>query len=263
MWSGIQKMNFNFAHEVIPFLFSPLEIYLPAIKDYYSHLGIAASLIEFMIGLGLLIRRSRKVAVYAAVLMHLSILTVLVLKDYNSIVWVWNLTLIFAVIFAFWRMDNSIKEVLAGEKYSVRTLVVCAAILLPVLNFFGWWDSFLSGAYYSGNVKIPAIRINDEVFQKLPPTARSVVFLTGSTGERILPPLEWSIADTNAPVYLEERVFRQVTLEICRLATDKSQVELVIRNRPSILDGSYSVTTVNCADLIGRSNSQTERSGLS
>ena len=68
----------------------------------------------------------------------------------------------------------------------------------------------------------------------------------------ILPPLEWSIADTNAPVYLEERVFRQVAREICKLATDPNQVELRIRKRPEIISGKYEVARIPCSELAGR-----------
>jgi hypothetical protein len=249
VWSGIQKMNFNFSHDILPSLLVPLENLFPSIQLPFGFLGAAIPLTEFLIGCGLLFRRTRNLAVCLAVVMHVVILSLLIAKNYNSIVWFWNLTMIFADVFAFWRTDVSSRKILANEKLSARKLIVFAAILLPILNFFGWWDSFLSGAYYSGNVEIPAIRISDEVFEKLPAAAKSTVFQTKNTGERILPPFEWSIVDTNAPVYLEERVFRQVTLEICKLATDKSQIELIIRKRPAILDGSYEIKRISCAEL--------------
>ena len=249
VWSGVQKMNFHFSHDVLPSLLQPLENLFPSIPIPFALLGVVLPALELLTGCGLLFRKTRNLAVCLAVSMHVVILCLLIAKNYNSIVWFWNLTLIFADVFAFWRNDFSLKEVLGSEKFSARKLVVFAALLLPCLNFFGWWDSFLSGAYYSGNVEIPAIRISDEVFEKLPPTAKSTVFQTKTTGERILPPFEWSIADTNAPVYLEERVFRQVTLEICKLANDKNEVELIVRKRPAILDGSYTVSRTGCAEL--------------
>lgn len=248
-WSGLQKLNFNFSHDILPSLLIPIQNLFPSLQIPFGFFGIAIPLTEFFIGCGLLFRKTRNIAVGLAVSMHTIILSLLIAKNYNSIVWFWNLTLILAVIFAFWKKDVSLKEVLKIEKFSARKFIVLAAISLPVLNFFGLWDSFLSGAYYSGNTEIPAIYINDEVFEKLPTIAKSTVFQTKNTGKKILPPFEWSIADTNAPVYLEERIFRQVTLEICKLTTDKNQVELIIRKRPAILDGNYEVKRITCAEL--------------
>ena len=248
-WSGLQKLNFNFSHDILPSLFIPIQNLFPSFQPPFGFLGIAIPVSEFLIGCGLFFRKTRNIAVGLAVSMHLIILSLLISKNYNSIVWFWNLTLIFANIFAFWKSDISLKEVLQIEKYSKRKLIVLAVISLPILNFFGYWDSFLSGAYYSGNTEIPAIYINDEVFEKLPPTAKSSVFQTKTTNKKILPPFEWSIADTNAPVYLEERVFRQVTLEVCKLTTDKDNVELIIRKRPAIFDGNYEVKRITCAEL--------------
>ncbi|MGI8494459.1 MAG: hypothetical protein ACR2L1_03985, partial [Pyrinomonadaceae bacterium] len=242
VWSGIQKMNYNFAHDILPFLLIPVQNLFPTFELPLGFPGIAIPLTEFLIGCGLLFRRTRNAAVCFAVSMHTIILSLLIAKDYNSIVWVWNLTLIFAVVFAFWNNNVSLKEVVANEKFAPRKIMVFAFAALPFLNFFGYWDSFLSGAYYSGNVEIPAIRISEEVYEKLPESARAAVFRTQNGNRQILPLFEWAINDTNAPVYLEERVFRKITLEICGLADDKSQVELVIKKRPAILDGRYEVT---------------------
>lgn len=247
-WSGLQKLNFNFSHDILPSLLIPVQNLFPTLQIPFGFLGIAIPLTEFFIGCGLLFRKTRKISVCLVIVMHLIILSLLIAKNYNSIVWFWNMTLIFAVIFAFWKNDFSLKEVIGG-KFSTRKIIVLATVSLPILNFFGYWDSFLSGAYYSGNTEIPAIYINEEVFEKLPTTAKSTVFQTQTTNKKILPPFEWSIADTNAPVYLEERVFRQVTLEICKLTTDKNQVELIIRKRPAILDGTFQVKRIACAEL--------------
>ncbi|MGI8468746.1 MAG: hypothetical protein ACR2N3_09855, partial [Pyrinomonadaceae bacterium] len=248
IWSGVQKMNFTFSRELLPNLLMPLQNLFPSIHLPFQFLGIAIPLTESLIGCGLLFRGTRNLAVCLAVLMHSFVLTLLIVRDYNSIIWVWNFTLIFAVVFAFWRNPVSLRKTITSGKFTFVKLIVFAGVLLPILSFFGWWDMFLSGALYSGNVEIPVIRINENVFEKLPPTAKSTVFQTKS-GQQMLPLFEWSIADTNAPVYLEQRVFRQAAFEVCKLADDKNQVELIIRERPSILDGNYKVIRNSCAEL--------------
>lgn len=252
VWSGIQKLNFNFSHEVLPSLLIPLQNLFPSWQPPYNFLGIAIPLVETLAGIGLLFRRTRNTAVCLAVLMHVFVLSLLIAKNYNSIVWFWNLTLIFALVFAFWRNDVSLKETIGGGKISFRKLTVAASLCLPSLNFFGCWDSFLSGALYSGNVEIPAIRITKNVYEKLPPAAQSVVFRTSNGNQQILPLFEWSLNDTSVPVYPEQRVFEQCLEEICRLADDKNEVELIVRKRSVMLDGSYQISRTGCAELKAR-----------
>ncbi len=65
----------------------------------------------------------------------------------------------------------------------------------------------------------------------------------------MLPLFEWSIADTNAPIYPQQRVFNSVALEVCKLATDKKGVELIVRERPAFFKGTYKIRRVSCAEL--------------
>lgn len=248
-WSGVQKLNFNFSHDILPSLLMPLQNLFPSVQLPFTFFGIAIPLTELLTGCGLLFRKTRNLAVCLAITIHAIILFLLISKNYNSVVWIWSLTLVFALIFAFWKTSVSLKEAFTKRKFTPVKLLIFACLTLPVLNFFGMWDYFLSGAYYSGNILIPAIRINEEVFEKLPPTAKATVFQTKTTGEKMLPPFEWSIADTNAPIYLEHRVFRKVALEVCKLTSDKESVELIVRERPSIIDGHYEVTRISCAEL--------------
>ena len=66
---------------------------------------------------------------------------------------------------------------------------------------------------------------------------------------RFLPLFEWSMAELNVPPYPEPRVFRRLTNHVCKLAEGDNEVELVMKERPTILDGSYHVTRVSCAQL--------------
>ena len=93
------------------------------------------------------------------------------------------------------------------------------------------------------------MRINEEVYEQLPRPAQQQVFKTRNSGQQILPFFEWSMAELNVPPHPEPRVFRQLTREVCKLAKNKSEVELVMKERPAILDGSYQVTRISCAQL--------------
>jgi hypothetical protein len=249
-WSGIQKLNFTFLHETLPLLLAPLQNLFPAFQPP-ALLGLGPALTESLIGIGLLVRKTRNWAVWLAVAMHAGILTLLIAKSHNSIVWVWNAALAAMVVSAFWKTDASILQLrrTSGRSVTLAKTIAVAAVLLPVLSFAGFWDMYLSGALYSGNTEVPVIRLNDALAGRLPPKAQGVVFQTKTTGERMLPLFEWSIAELNVPVYPEQRIFKQVARMLCGLTGDQTGVALIVKERPAIFDGSYKVTRTGCAEL--------------
>lgn len=189
-WSGVQKLNYAFARETLPFLLAPLGDFLSPNDLPLAFLGIVVALVEASIGVGLLWRKSRNLAVCLATAMHAVVLILLIARDYNQIVWIWNAALILIVFAAFWRSDFSIFKAMraAGDwRMNLAKAIALAAVLLPVLNFWGWWDSYLAGALYSGNVETAVVRINDDLFEKLPPKAQRSVFQVKSRGEKMLP----------------------------------------------------------------------------
>ena len=90
--------------------------------------------------------------------------------------------------------------------------------------------------------------MDQETYERLPEIARRQVFKTKG-GEQMLPLFEWSMAELNVPPYPELRVYKQVSREICKFAKDKSQVQLIVKDRPAILDGTYKVIRLNCSQL--------------
>lgn len=186
--------------------------------------------------------------------LHLSILGLLIANNYNTIVWLWNLVLIFMVILLFWQNKESIWQPLIDwKKYSktsrLAQVLTLSAILLPALSFVDLWDMYLSGALYSGNTVESVIHINKDFFEKLPLTAQKQVFKI-KNGEQMLPLLEWSIAELNVPPYPESRVFKNLTFKVCKLAENNDKIELIMKERPTIFDGSYKVTRISCPQLL-------------
>ena len=251
-WSGLQKINFTFSHETLPLILLPLQNLFPAFQLPFILIGSGIALSEFLIGCGLFFRKTRNFVVVSAVAMHTAILILLIVKNYNSIVWIWNAVLMVLIVILFWKNDVSIKQVFKKTndfKLKAVTIGALASVLLPILSFVGWWDMYLSGALYSGNVEIGVVRINDNLLEKLPPNAQKSVFRTNSTGEQMLPVSEWSMADLNVPVYPETRIFKQAAREVCKLTNEKKEIELIIKERPAIFDGSYKITRISCEQI--------------
>ena len=248
-WSGVQKLNYSFSHETLPLIFAPVQNIFPSVQPPFVFLGLAIALVEILTGIGLLFRKTRKAAVYLAAATHLVILALLIAKNYNQIVWIWNVALIALVVVSFWKSDVSIKQTFREFAHlKIAKTIVAASVLLPALSFFGLWDMYLSGALYSGNTEVGVVRINENLFGKLPLKAQGIVLQT-KTGEKMLPLFEWAIAEMNVPVYPERRAFKKVAREVCRSADDKTGIELIIKERPAIMDGSYKLTRIGCAEL--------------
>ena len=253
-WSGLQKLNFTFVHEIFPELLAPLRMALPWLPQPTSGLGIFVALTEILIGCGLLYSRTRDLFVWLALSMHAVALALLIARGYNSVVWIWNCALMLVVIVLFWRSDVSHGR--RGEirqfqslKGKLAAAITLAAALLPILSFWGLWDMYLSGALYSGNTAVGVVKVDPNLSAQLPATAKAQLLQVESTGEEMLPLLEWSMADLNVPVYPEICVYQQVAREICKLATNKNDVELIVKERPTIPSGRYEVTRTSCAHL--------------
>jgi hypothetical protein len=177
----------------------------------------------------------------------------LVRQERNSVVWAWNVALVLIVLTLFRHGDASIRRAFAvrgASSMSVRVVQVLAVActVLPVLSFWGFWDAYLSGALYSGNTAVAVVRVEGETYERLPGAAKRQVFETKS-GERMLPLFEWAMSELNVPPYPEPRVYRQIARQVCKLAGDESRVELMVKETPAILDGSYKVTRMNCQQL--------------
>ncbi|HEU4713170.1 MAG TPA: hypothetical protein VFS76_16480 [Pyrinomonadaceae bacterium] len=249
-WGGLQKLNYSFSHEVLSQLLTPILVLSPS---QLSALGVGVATIEIFTGLGLLLKKTRKICIFLALAMHGMILGLLIAQNQNNVVWAWNGALVLMVVVLFWRSDTSIGQVFSywrAGNTAVRASVIVAAlyVVLPVLSFWGWWDLYLSGALYSGNTPVGVVRVAGSVYDRLAPIAKQQVFAT-SSGERMLPLHEWSMAELNVPPYPEFRVYRQLTREICRSVEDKTHAELIVKTRPAIVDGSYKVVRMDCSTL--------------
>jgi len=257
-WSGAQKLNWSFAHEVMPGLLDSAGIHLSAsYPKYLPAASVCIALCEALIGVGLLVRWTRQAMVLVALGMHLVVLFLLVVAARNSVVWVWNIGLMLMVVLLFWRNDHSLAQravwcwresELVNHMVKV-VLVVCG--LAPALSFFGWWDMYLSAALYSGNTPVGVVRISEQVRARLPVAAQQQVFTT-KRGELMLPFYEWSLADLNVPPYPEVRVYRQMARQVCVYAESPREIELIIKERPALIDGSYAVKRSDCTDLLSR-----------
>ena len=251
-WSGLQKANAGFFEGTYPWLVEPLTSWLPGWAGSTLLSGAyAVPVLETAIGLGLLTRRFRKFAVIGALLMHAFIMLCVgpLGSDHNTVVWPWNFAMSAFVLILFWRAPDepSPSTILEpGRNLSpgsaLRAAVLVLFAFMPLFNFFGLWDSYLSSSLYSGASKQAYVLVWDG---------------SGWQGTGIAN-LAWQ--ELNTPAYPEERVFKSVFAQRwCEAGRDKelrrvqagySEPVLRVDGRPDILSGERSAEFYSCDDVL-------------
>jgi len=261
LWSGIQKLNTTFATLLFPWLVEPLLTALPrGLQPWLLHGWLLAPLLEIAVALGLVAPRTRRAAVMGAVATHVVVLGLLgpLAHVTNAVVWPWNAALAALVALLFWTDAQPASRVLVPRRAGPHAVALALFGVLPALSFGGYWDAYLSGALYSGNVKAAALSVSDAVTAGLPDAARRHV-VKNRSGASVLDVWEWSMDELGVPSYPEDRVFRAVARRVCRGAPGPADVVLVIFGRPGAVSGHREITRADCAALGPRSISRGAR----
>lgn len=225
-WSGLQKLNPHFITDTYPWLIEPITNHMTenGIRNI-DWLGKAFPIVEIFTGIALFITRTKKIAVTLLFLMHLFILYVLgpFGHNYNPVVWPWNIAMMLFAYFLFIKSDSfkipQIKNML--QFHSIK-IVFVLFIMMPLLNFFNDWDSYLSHNLYTGNTSNGVIYISDAVEAKLPVEIKKY-----SKGEMNLNQITikyWCMMELGVPAYPEKRNFVRVTKTFYKYASDSSEI---------------------------------------
>jgi hypothetical protein len=252
-WSGVQKLNVTFAGVVFPWLTEPLVRWLHVAPPpgLLGTFGWTSALLEAAVGVGLLWRPSRPVAVPAAVAMHVFLLLMLGPwgHDWNSNVWPWNVVMAVLVVLLFGRTRAvGSLAVLRPRGSPVHGAALLLFGVMPLLSYWELWDSYFSAALYSGNTIEAHIEIAPAVTDRLDPYVRQFVG-SGSLGGEQLSIFYWSVGELNVPPNPARRVSRAVARSLLPLAGDPNEVVLVITECPDWRTGERQQTWYGGASL--------------
>ena len=251
-WSGLQKANAGFIEVTYPWLVEPLTTRLPDWTGSALISGAyAVPVIEAMIGLGLLTHRFRKPAVVSALSTHAFIMLCVgpLASAYNTVVWPWNFAMSAFGLILFWRAPDepSPSQILGpgrnlspGSAFRAAVLVLFA--FMPLFNFFGLWDAYLSSSLYSGASK------------------RAYVLEWDGSEWQCTRIGDLAESELNASAYPEECVFENVFAKRwCeveseeasrRVQTGDPEPALRVDGRPSILGGERFREFYSCDDAL-------------
>ena len=244
-WSGLQKANLDFVHNVFPFMMGSWAGLVPA------WMGFGAPFVEVAIGIGLLTRRFRTYAIYAGIAMHAFILLAIgpFGSNSNSVVWPWNIAMICFLMLLFWRQPElSPREMVWPREGVYQKVVLIFFGIVPLLSFFNLWDGYLSSALYSGVRNTGVVYVSDALKERLPKEIVEHVYPSNKPGTGILILREWSMSELNAGIYPEPRIYKSLARHICTYTHDPSEMKLWIK-QSNVLFSADSQVSYDCPAL--------------
>jgi hypothetical protein len=236
-WSGIHKLNNEYERTYLWLIDSLLKN--PAENIFYivlKKIGYLTPYIEILIPVGLIFSPYKKTFIMMAVLMHVFILLCLspLGRDYNYIVFPWNIFMAVSILTIFMDSSSQIKKK-TKLKESPIVIGFCLIWILPALNFFNLFDSYLSFDLYSGKYKEGIIYMKDYVVKKLPSEIKPYVELTQENQYRIILN-KWALKDIKTPLYPEIRVLKNYRKYFQQFADNPNDIGLVMfQNKKYIL----------------------------
>ena len=245
LWSGLQKLNPDFATGTYRWLIEPLTAHLPAVAQRAADaMGHAAPFVETAIGVALLTGKLRRVGVIGAIGMHLFIMLAIgpLGRSANEVVWPWNLAMMACVLLLFWNGGS-----LRGQG-PLYWLAVAAFAVLPALSFFGLWDSYLSMSLYSGNQDRGTIYLTEDVAGRLPDAIADQLDEEDEPGWDSIDINLWSFGELHAPAYPEVRILRNAARVVCGYDEKPGEVRLEISPK-RLLVGQRPKAVLGCEQL--------------
>ena len=206
--SGLSKLNTNFIHYVFPnmlyaFHYVSLESWQ---NSSWQFIAYSIPLGEMILAILILLAKTRKIGVYAALVLHLGILFSIGPwgLDWNPIVWIWNLSM----MALNWSLYNTLQDRNISYKNIVSLAVIVLFILMPFFNRLGLWDNALSFSLYSGTSPNRQLHVS-----QFKPSQDIPLFYTKK--DTFIDLNAWALHDLNTAIYAEDRVFDEVAEQIC------------------------------------------------
>jgi hypothetical protein len=240
VFSGIHKCNANYFHVIPDWFVSPATTWgLPTGVIQFFRMAVAsAPVTEILIGLMLWAKQWRWFALSAAVLLHGAALLFLgpVGHKYNGLVLPWNLAMV-ALAFTLFGMSEPVSlsssiSALRQSKLAVTTVIL--VWLLPILNFFGWWDSYFSFSLYSMRQATADIYVSEGLKNQLPARLSRFVrevrpaYDPAYQAPYLFDYTSWSMAELGAPGLTEPRAYRSVFHYLNGYATSPNELHMIL-----------------------------------
>lgn len=249
VWSGLHKLNdyfIDYTKDIIQQV-TAVKNLLP---DSFDNIILLIPIIEIIAGLALIVPKFRNAGLVGVIVIHITILLFIgpLGANVNSIIWPWNIAMIFLAILIFYRQANKI-TLFAHHPLKVRILnliLVVLVWLLPSMNFFKLWDHYLSFSLYSGKINDFYIAINQSELKKIEGDLHDYfVRIDELQGGEIIDIQRWSMEELNVPFTGQSRVFKNVCKHFCDLGIEENAMFFLEIKR----NDRNAIQSFTCKDL--------------
>jgi len=229
-WSGIHKLNDIFYEQWMHALVKHFSFIPTTILQYFTY---AVPWLEAILGIFLLLNKTRKLAVIGIVSMHAIIIIMLLYLGYGFNVIPWNVQNIFSVIILFWFLKTaSVFEFFNKIISPQKGLIFMFTFILPFSNIFGGWDHLLSFSFFTSKLDYYYIQIDDSLKDKLPKTVQK--YYRSNEAMTVLYLNEWAGDVNKVLLFPQPRVAKKVEQYVLSFAdetTIKNPTKLVVYNK--------------------------------
>ena len=225
VWGGLNKLTPYFAVDNFPWFCEAFTWTKPL--GAFPVAGYAVAVAEFLFGVGLLWRQSRRLFRWLVVAFHLFILAALspLGLHWNTIVIPWNLAMA-AMVWLLFEAREMSAVWLMGKKTGKNRLVfgtiLALAWCMPALNILHCWDEPLSWKMYSNTQ-------TEASFQGVPCPGATAIWqrYAFDDGRKLLLD-DWSMEELHVPVYNDRGVFRRIAHYLCQCADQPDSAGLYL-----------------------------------
>ena len=239
IFSGIQKMNDAFVPDTFEWMVSSFDTILSKRQlILVTNFGYAVPYIELCLGIFLLVKPIRFIIVPLVILMHILILIMLgpTGKDFNSVVWPWNITMIFLVLLLFADVKQErFFDISFLFKGLVFYIVITLMLIFPLFSLKNQYDSYLSSSLYSSNLNDCQLILSNKAYHNLPYFIRR--YCTTNENFNVLYIKKWSSDELNVPCVPEYRIFKNMQRYVIQLTqTSSEEVKLNFIERQKLIN---------------------------
>jgi hypothetical protein len=250
LYSSLGKFDYQFLHTVGQDFVS-IAMGPPSTPPSSPRLGLAAMLpvAELAIAIGLMFRRSRRVAGVTAILMHCSLLGALGpwMLGHSAGVVGWNVLLIVQSWFLFVAPVQPGVIAQQGIKDNepspiarrVATAMLVVALLMPITERAGYWDHWLSWSLYSPHTSRVELEVHETSLADLPTAAQPFVMNDDDNdGWQRVSLDQWSLERLGVPIYPQARFQLGLVLSLMGDERAASGIRIKLKSASNRLNGT-------------------------
>lgn len=216
-YSGLSKLNPAFIQSIWNRLVLGKAFHLSQEIIYSKtmfYIGYSISVIEMIFAVGLIFEKTRKAAIILLLMMHVLILAVFgpFGLNYDMIVWPWNVAMMcYLTYFLVKGKYLSISYPVIFQKWNIVFTALFG--IMPLLNYAGLWDYFLSSSLFSSKTPDMYVCIPKEEAGKFP-KASIAKFSFCDSNEVAVNVRLWAFEEMAVPGAPQVRVFKKIRKQL-------------------------------------------------